>query len=84
MEAIQEINIEAKKVELIAKITRIVDVEILLQLEELLLQLEPEEHIELQDWEREELAKGMKSIEEGKLYSHSEVNKRIDSILENL
>ncbi|MEM7180125.1 MAG: hypothetical protein AAF518_04380 [Spirochaetota bacterium] len=84
MEAAQEINLEAKKVELIAKITRILEPEILLQLEELLLQLESENTMELQDWQKAELDKGMESIENGRVFTHSEVNKRMDGIIESL
>ncbi|MBP9888248.1 MAG: hypothetical protein KBF93_18260 [Leptospiraceae bacterium] len=79
-------NIEAKKVELISKITRLIDYSVLLELEKILYKSEQES----EDWdsltnlEKEKIEKGLDSIKKGKVISHSIVKEKINQFIKEL
>ena len=66
-------NIEAKKVELISKITRLIDYSVLLELEKILYKSE-----------QEKIEKGLDSIKKGKVISHSIVKEKINQFIKEL
>jgi hypothetical protein len=80
------INMEAKKVELISKITRLIDYSVLLELEKVLYLSEQEtEHWDsLTNLEKEKIEKGLESIKQGKVISHAVVKEKIDKFIKEL
>ncbi len=80
------ISMEAKKVELIAQITRIIDYDVLLELEKFLYSFEHDtEHWKkLSKQDRQKLEKGLQDIKKGKVLSHSAVKKKIDKYIQEL
>ena len=81
----EPINMEAKKVELISKITRLIDYDVLLELEKILYLSEQEtEHWDtLANWEKEKIEKGLDSIKQGKVISHNVVKQKINQHLKH-
>lgn len=82
----ESMNIEAKKVELISKITRLIDYSVLLELEKILYKSEQdsEEWDSLTNIEKEKIEKGLDSIKKGKVISHSVVKETINQFIKEL
>lgn len=82
----ESMNIEAKKVELISKITRLIDYSVLLELEKILYksEQESEEWDSLTNIEKEKIEKGLDSIKKGKVISHSVVKEKINQFIKEL
>jgi methionine synthase II (cobalamin-independent) len=82
----ESMNIEAKKVELISKITRLIDYSVLLELEKILYKSEEEseEWDSLTNIEKEKIEKGLYSIKKGKVISHSVVTETINQFIKEL
>lgn len=82
----EPINIEAKKVELISKITRLIDYSILLELEKILYlsEQETEEWDTLTISEKEKIEKGLDSIKKGKVISNKIVKETINQYIKEL
>jgi hypothetical protein len=80
------INMEAKKVELIAQITRIIDYDALLKIEKILHSFEQEtEHWKsLSRQDKQKLEKGLQDIKKGKVISNHAVKKKIDKFIQEL
>ncbi len=82
----ESMNIEAKKVELISKITRLIDYSVLLELEKILYksEQESEEWDSLTNVEKEKIERGLDSIKKGKVISHSVVKETINQFIKEL
>ncbi len=82
----EPVNIEAKKVELISKITRLIDYFILLELEKILYlsEQETEEWDTLTKSEKEKIEKGLDSIKKGKVISNKIVKETINTFIKEL
>ena len=82
----ESMNIEAKKVELISKITRLIDYSVLLELEKILSksEQESEEWDSLTNVEKEKIERGLDSIKKGKVISHSVVKETINQFIKEL
>ena len=80
---LETINMEAKKIELISKITRLIDYTVLLELEKILYLSEQEtDHwSNLTTSEKEKIEKGLDSIKQGKVISHKVVKQKIDQFI---
>lgn len=80
------INLEAKKVEVISRITRLIDYKTLLKIEKLLSAFEEdtEEWETLSPKDRERLEKGLSSINQGKVLSNAAVKERIGNFIKAL
>ena len=82
----EEINIEAKKLEIINRIIQLYDYSLLLKLEELLDQSgeEYDEWNGLSDVEITGIKAGLEDIKNGRETPHNVVEKRIDDFIESL
>jgi hypothetical protein len=82
----EPVNIEAKKLELISKITRLIDYSVLLELEKILYLSEQEtDHWDtLTNFEKEKIEKGLDSIQKGKIISNAAVKQKIDQFIKEL
>jgi predicted Rossmann-fold nucleotide-binding protein len=76
---LEPINIEAKKLELISKITRLLNYSVLLELEKILKLTEEEHWDTLTNWEKEKIEQGLESIKQGKVISHTDAKRNIES-----
>ena len=72
--------------ELISKITRLIDYSVLLELEKILYksEQESEEWDSLTNLEKEKIEKGLDSIKKGKVISHSIVKEKINQFIKEL
>ena len=82
----ESMNLEAKKIELISKITRLIDYSVLLELEKILYksEQESEDWDSLSNMEKEKIEKGLDSIKKGKVISHSVVNETVKKHIQKL
>lgn len=82
----ETISLEAKKIELIAKITRLVDFNVLLKIEKILhvSEEESEEWNLLSPDTKMKIEQGLNSIKNGKVLSNEEAKQRIDKYIKEL
>ncbi|HMV41178.1 MAG TPA: hypothetical protein PKD50_01500 [Leptospiraceae bacterium] len=78
--------LKAKKVEIISKITRLIDYSVLLELEKILAISEQQtnEWDSLTALDKAKIEKGLDSIQKGKVISHSMVKEKIDQFIKEL
>ncbi|MDX1957606.1 MAG: hypothetical protein SFU98_03485 [Leptospiraceae bacterium] len=84
--SLSTINLEAKKLELIAQITRIIDYDTLVQVEKILATFDEDtKHWKnLSKQEKLKIEKGLLDIKKGKVISNSSVKKKIDKYIQEM
>jgi hypothetical protein len=83
---VNEMNIEAKKIEIIAQIVRLADYSVLMRLESILQFAEKnaDEWQLLSSEEREKVEIGYQSMQAGRVVSNADAKKMIDEFIESM